>query len=76
MNESLPVAYELEGELLAPVVVGYPLVIQRTVRNGVVCEGQFTSSPVREIGPDWVRTDNSVYQVKVMADELTETSRP
>lgn len=66
-NESLPVAYELEGELLVPVTVGQPLLIRRTTRNGVICEGQFTSSPVREFGVDWIRTENSLYRVRIIS---------
>src|SRR5438045_2838487 len=50
---SLPDAYELEGELLAPLAVGQPILVHRASRNGVAVEGLFTSTPVKEIGNGW-----------------------
>jgi len=66
VDESLPVAYELDGKLLAPLTLGQPIRIRRTARNGVICDGDFTSSPVQEIGTDWVRTENSVYLLRIL----------
>lgn len=63
---SVPIAYELVGDLCEPLTVGCQIRIFRTVRNGVVHAGKFVSSPVQEIGTGWVRTENSVYQFHIL----------
>ncbi|XHR27227.1 MAG: hypothetical protein ACFUZC_14900 [Chthoniobacteraceae bacterium] len=46
--KSLPVDYELTGELLAPPRIGEGLMVFRETRNGVRAEGLFTTSPIVE----------------------------
>ena len=62
-GKSLPLGYELEGELTQPLVVGGPLVVRRTHRNGVEFRGVFTTSPIAAIETNQVWTQNSVYLV-------------
>ena len=62
-GKSLPVDYELEGELGSPLIVGAPLVVRRTRRNGVPVRGEFRSSPIVVVESNQVRTENSVYRI-------------
>lgn len=72
VNEvSLPVDYEIEGQLIAPIAVGAAIEVLRTVRNGVQCPGVFRSSPVVRIDPEEghglvinATTLNSVYRLE------------
>src|SRR5882672_9184799 len=73
-RESLPVAYELEGELLAPITLGCPMRIFRTKRNGVEVDGMFTSSPVQAMDAGWVRTENSLYRVRAIVPPVGATT--
>ena len=67
-GKSLPVDYELEGTLLAPVRLGQQLVVFRHNRNGVAALGLFCSSPVEEI---MVVTGNSVYRLTAASPSAT-----
>ncbi|MDO8539239.1 MAG: hypothetical protein Q7S40_02275 [Opitutaceae bacterium] len=67
-GKSLPVDYELEGTLLAPVRLGQQLVVFRHNRNGVAALGIFCSSPVEEI---MVVTGNSVYRLTAAGPSAT-----
>ena len=69
-GQSLPVAYEIEGELLAPIVVGSSITVRRTVRNGERVEGLFISSPVTAILGDRILTSNSVYKITTLPPAL------
>lgn len=64
---SLPLAYEIEGELLHDVVVGEYMTAFRRKRNGVETPGVFETSVVQSIEQIGeraiVRTANSVYEV-------------
>jgi hypothetical protein len=71
---SLPVGYELEGELLLPLAVGEPIYIRRIVRCGVRVAGIFVSSPVTAILPNRIITLNSVYEVKRIGDSRSSLS--
>ena len=64
---SLPVKYEMEGTLLAPLQVGGNIKLHRTRRNDVVAEGAFTSSPIMRIEGDLVETYNSLYRITTVS---------
>ena len=67
-NVSLPTEYWLEGVLMQDIVVGTPISVYRTIRNGVETPGIFTSSNVMSITENVniliVKTQNSIYQVE------------
>lgn len=63
-NVSLPIEYWLEGFMNEEPVVGKPLVVSRTNRNGVEIGGLFTTSTITEIIEDGFKTLNSVYRVE------------
>ena len=65
-GQSLPVEYWIEGTLLANIVVGSCVRVNRDVRNGVVVSGLFTTSPVQSISPGEFCTMNSVYKVELL----------
>ena len=58
---SLPVDYEMIGDLLFEIEVGSPVIVRCVERNGTPCDSVFTSTPVIEITADGFRTANSVY---------------
>jgi hypothetical protein len=58
---SLPVEYEIEGELSAPITVGESVLVFRDRRNGKKDGGIFQTSKVLEVSPEGFRTRNSVY---------------
>ena len=60
---SLPIGYELQGQLSAPIVIGECIVVLRTHRNGEEVLGWFRSTVIREIQGAEVTTTNSVYHV-------------
>lgn len=65
---SLPVEYEIEGELIGALMVGNSVRVARDKRNGVPADSLFISSPVVNINistpPSAGRfhTRNSVYE--------------
>ena len=65
---SLPIEYQIEGELLAEIKEGKSIHVERTSRNGIKSFGYFTSSVVSEViekeGGRLVKTGNSVYFVE------------
>jgi hypothetical protein len=60
-GKSLPVEYEIEGELLWPIRPGESVFVLRDKRNGETVPGAFVSSPVTEVSSNGFRTKNSVY---------------
>jgi hypothetical protein len=58
---SLPVEYEIEGELAAPIEVGKSVLVFRDRRNGKKADGIFQTTKVLEVSPEGFRTRNSVY---------------
>ncbi len=61
---SLPVDYEFQGILLAPVRVGGQIHVYRTWRNGVKADGFYESTPIVSILEGFmVETFNSIYLV-------------
>lgn len=58
---SLPVEYEIEGELAAPIEVGKSVLVFRDRRNGKKADGIFQTTKVLEVTPEGFRTRNSVY---------------
>lgn len=62
-NVSLPVGYWILGTLKEEPKVGSRMEVDRTVRNGVVAFGVFTTSAVVGIDGDRVWTINSVYRI-------------
>ena len=63
---SIPIEYNLEGELSYDIEVGKPVVVGRTKRNGVEAYGVFTTSRVTEVGDKYFKTQNSVYSYKFL----------
>ena len=70
---SLPIAYEIEGELLRDVVIGEAMTAFRRKRNGVETPGVFQTSVIVSIEPSddrtIVKTENSVYEVIPLSPE-------
>ena len=58
---SLPVEYEIEGELASPIEVGKSVLVYRDRRNGQRADGIFQTTKVLEVSPEGFRTRNSVY---------------
>ena len=62
---SLPIEYELTGNIVSDVNVGQYLVIDRKTRNGVECSGYFRSTTIKNITEQdnlkVIETENSVY---------------
>ena len=63
---SLPLDYEIEGELIGSIVVGSPVAVARDTRNGVKMPGQFITSTVTEVTETSFHTRNSVYNYKFL----------
>ena len=63
---SIPIEYNLEGELSYDIEVGKPVVVGRTKRNGVEAYGVFSTSTVTEVGNNYFKTRNSVYSYKLL----------
>lgn len=63
---SIPIEYNLEGELSYDIEVGKPVVVGRTKRNGVEAYGVFSTSRVTEVGNNYFKTQNSVYSYKFL----------
>jgi hypothetical protein len=63
---SLPVAYWMEGFLLADVVNRDCIRLDRRVRDGVVVRGVFTSTKICAVHEDEVTTYNSVYRLELV----------
>ena len=63
---SLPVAYWMEGFLLADVVKRDCIRLDRRVRDGVVVRGVFTSTKICAVNEDEVITYNSVYRLELV----------
>lgn len=65
---SLPIEYELTGELLGNLEVGAGILVERETRNGVECFGVFQSSCVNKITDKdnfkLIETDNSIYTLE------------
>lgn len=61
---SLPVDYEVIGDLLIGIEVGFPVIVRCIERNGSPCDSVFTSTPIIEITADGFRTANSVYWIE------------
>lgn len=61
-GKSLPIDYEIEGELFRPIRVGESVRVFRDKRNGQPATGVFITSPVVEVGTYFFRTKNSFYQ--------------
>jgi hypothetical protein len=65
-SHSIPVEYNLEGELSYDIEVGKPVVVGRTKRNGVEAYGVFSTSTVTEVGNKYFKTQNSVYSYRFL----------
>ena len=65
-SHSIPVEYNLEGELIYDIEVGKQVVVGRTKRNGVEAYGVFSTSTVTEVGDNYFKTKNSVYSYKFL----------
>ena len=63
---SIPIEYNLEGELSYDIEVGKPVVVGRTKRNGVEAYGMFSTSRVTEVDDNYFKTLNSVYSYKFL----------
>ncbi len=65
-SHSIPVEYNLEGELIYDIEVGKQVIVGRTKRNGVEAYGIFSTSRVTEVGNNYFKTLNSVYSYKFL----------
>ena len=65
-SHSIPVEYNLEGELIYDIEVGKQVIVGRTKRNGVEAYGVFSTSRVTEVGNNYFKTQNSVYSYKFL----------
>jgi len=65
-NLSLPIEYWCEGNLIRPIEIGRPLVIARTIRNGVEATGTMITSEVTSIKHDQITTKNSIYNIEYL----------
>lgn len=63
---SLPLDYEIEGDLIGAIAVGSPVRVNRDTRNGVKTTGVFVTSTVTEVTDTTFRTRNSVYDYKLL----------
>lgn len=68
-NVSIPMDYEVEGYLMSPIVVGKPVQLARTKRNGLPIDGVFQTSKVTAQTEIGFTTKNSVYEVEVIQEE-------
>lgn len=68
---SLPIEYWLEGYLPNLIEVGKKVLVYRRVRNGVKTDGEFISTPVKEITPEGFNTQSSKYKLEVLTDVET-----
>ena len=62
-GKALPVDYEFEGTLLAPIVLGQQVIALRHDRNGVPALGLICSTAVEEIV---LVTRNCVYRLRAL----------
>lgn len=66
-NVSIPIEYELEGELVGGINVGDALVVARTSRNGIPAYGVFCTSTIKAVAKSeksiTVETNNSFYLI-------------
>jgi hypothetical protein len=65
-SHSIPVEYNLEGNLVYDIEVGHVVIVERTKRNGVEAYGMFSTSRVTEVGNNYFKTQNSVYSYKFL----------
>lgn len=63
---SIPVDYEIEGVLMADIVIGCSVIVYRTKRNGVECDGLFHTSKVVFLNENGFETENSIYQLEII----------
>lgn len=64
-HHSLPLDYEMEGDLLEPLQIGRTIRLRRYRRNHVKIDGNFESTPIVAIREPFVETRNSIYLVKI-----------
>jgi len=62
---SLPVDYTATGVLIADIVIGRGVTIDREERNGVQCPGFMHTTSVTEITPTSFKTRNSEYLIEL-----------
>lgn len=65
---SLPIEYEVEGELLADIEVGKGIRMARKRRNDVSCPSLFATSPITSWDGKIATTLNSVYHVEMIEE--------
>ena len=65
-HTSIPIEYNLEGNLINDIKVGESVIVERSKRNGVSVYGVFTTSRVTEVGDNYFKTQNSVYSYKLL----------
>lgn len=59
---SLPIEYSIEGTLCYPIKVGERVIVNRTKRNNINCDGIFGSSKVVSFDEKTFTTTNSIYK--------------
>lgn len=61
---SLPVSYWMEGWLKTDLQVRGRIHLDRRVRQGIICQGEFSSSHIVALKGDLIITHNSVWQLR------------
>lgn len=62
---SLPVEYTATGTLIADIILGRGVTLDREERNGVITPGYMHTTSVTEITPTSFKTRNSEYLVEL-----------
>ena len=68
-HKSPPIDYWIAGSIIGEVECGKPLMVQRSIRNGVVVDGIFISSPIQYVLKSmdelcYITTKNSIYKIE------------
>ena len=61
---SIPIEYEITGNILMEPKMSERIIVYRETRNGVKVDGLFQSSGIQKIEDDLIHTHNSVYKIE------------
>lgn len=63
---TLPLGYYVEGYLENDLVVGQPIILIRTNKNGKKCFGMVKTSNITEVTENTIKTKNSEYKIEYL----------